>query len=50
MALGDKISYIVSVDLMATSLDAEGQPGVTLTDDELDMVGLAFQFGVRGEF
>lgn len=50
MSLGDKISYVVSVDLLATSLDATGQPGVTLTDDELDMVGLAFQFGVRGEF
>jgi len=50
MSLGDKISYIVSVDLLAASLDAEGQPGVTLSDDELDMIGLAFQFGVRGEF
>jgi hypothetical protein len=50
MALGDKISYVVSVDLLATSLDAEAQSGVVLTDDELDMFGLAFQFGVRGEF
>ncbi|MCE9616620.1 MAG: hypothetical protein K8T26_20280 [Lentisphaerae bacterium] len=51
MALGDKIKYLVSVDIMDVSFDiSDAQEGVKTSDDSLNMTALAIQFGVRGEF
>lgn len=50
MAMGDKIKYAVSVDLIDTSFDTQNAPGVSASKDSLSMTGLAIQFGVRGEF
>lgn len=51
LAMGDKIQYIVSVDLIDFSLDVEDPAaGVTTSEDEFGMSALAIQFGVRGEF
>ena len=50
MSIGDRVSYIFSVDFVNFAFDAKGNPGVTLDQDELELIGLAFQFGVRGEF
>jgi hypothetical protein len=50
MVLGDRISYIVSVDYIDASLDATGAPGTSMSGADLDLSGLAFQFGVRGQF
>jgi hypothetical protein len=49
LSMGDKITYLVSIDLMGTTFDAESGPGVK-ADDELELMALAFQFGVRGLF
>jgi len=49
LTMGDKIQYLISVDLIDMSMDAELAPGVD-AEDELDFTGLAIQFGVRGEF
>jgi hypothetical protein len=48
--MGDRIQYIVSVDLLTISMDADAAEGVVLSDNSLDLAGLTFQFGVRGEF
>lgn len=50
MWLGDRIAYVVSVDLIMVEFDASSRPGVILPDDTLDFFGITFQFGVRGEF
>lgn len=51
IAMGDKIQYLVSVDIIDFSLDTEDvQAGVEASEDSLDMSALAIQFGVRGEF
>lgn len=49
-SMGDRIQYVVSVDLLTISMDATTEEGSTASDDSLDIAGLAFQFGVRGEF
>ena len=49
IAMGDKIKYLVSVDLIDTSLDVTTNSG-TPSDDTFEMTSLAIQFGVRGEF
>jgi len=50
LSMGDKIQYLVSVDLIDVNFDADFDSGVVSEDDELDLSGIAFQFGVRGEF
>jgi hypothetical protein len=50
IVLGDKISYVISVDYIDASLDASSKSGASLSDDQLTLTGLAFQFGVRGQF
>lgn len=51
LAMGDKIQYMVSVDLIDFSLDIEDPAaGVATSDDEFGLSALAIQFGVRGEF
>ncbi len=49
-AMGDKISYFLSVDYMSMSFDAVGRDGWTASDNELDMSGVAIQFGIRTTF
>jgi len=49
-SMGDRIQYVVSVDLLTISMDANTDEGSTASDDSLDIAGLTFQFGVRGEF
>jgi len=49
LTMGDKIQYLVSVDMIDMSMDADIAAGVE-AEDELDFTGLAIQFGVRGEF
>ena len=51
LSMGDRITYLVSVDLIAASFDAESaSPQVGIDSEELRLTGLAVQFGVRGEF
>jgi hypothetical protein len=50
MSLGDKISYLFSVDYIGAAFDAKAAPGVAMSDDKMDISGLTLQFGVRGEF
>lgn len=50
---GDRISYLLSVDYMSMSFDVDAKgPGVIVSDNkrELDMSGLAVQFGLRVQF
>ncbi len=46
MSIGERISYIVSADLISAKPDVQGVPN----RDKLDLTGIALQFGVRGEF
>ena len=49
LAMGDKIKYLVSIDIIDATVDVE--PGLNVqTDDKMELTGLAIQFGVRGEF
>ena len=50
LAMGDKIMYLVSVDLINVDFETDFRMGAVSEDDELDLTGLAVQFGVRGEF
>lgn len=51
MTMGDKIKYMVSVDILDVSFDIDdAEDEVTTSDGSLDMTALAVQFGVRGEF
>ncbi|MBA4386570.1 MAG: hypothetical protein C0404_01235 [Verrucomicrobia bacterium] len=50
---GDKISYLLSMDYLSLSFDAEkgaGANAVSLAKDKLDMSGIAVQFGIRAQF
>jgi hypothetical protein len=54
MYMGDRISYLISADLIFANFDASGA-GLEGNDDpdasdSLEFTGLAVQFGVRGEF
>ncbi len=49
LSMGDKIQYLVSVDLIDVTYDIDLSSGI-LGEDEMDVTGIAFQFGVRGEF
>ena len=50
MSMGDRIRYLISLDLISAKFDAEPAPGVQTTDDDFKLTGIGFQFGVRGEF
>lgn len=51
VAAGDRITYILSADYLSTGFDINHLgPGVTASDDRLDMAGIAVQFGVRAQF
>jgi hypothetical protein len=51
LVMGDKLSYILSVDYYQISFDVDRTgPGVTANNSEVDMSGIAVQFGVRGYF
>lgn len=51
MEMGDKISYLVAVDLWMASLDASDPASdYTASDSSLDLSGIAMQFGIRGRF
>ena len=47
--MGEKITYLVSMDFVGIPLDAETAPG-GVSSGSLDISGLAIRFGVRGEF
>jgi len=48
--MGDKISYVFSVDYFHMVLDIDPIAPWTPSDDEIDLTGVAFQFGVRAQF
>ncbi len=51
LTMGDKVSYLLSVDFLSMSFNAEsGSPFYTLNTDSLDMKWVGFQFGLRGQF
>lgn len=50
VSMGDRILYVFSVDVIAASFDAEAGAGWSVAEDELEFVGMAVQFGVRGRF
>jgi hypothetical protein len=53
MYMGDRISYLLSADLIFADFNAGGAGLDELADpdaDSLEFTGLAVQFGVRGEF
>jgi hypothetical protein len=50
MAMGDKITYLVSVDLLSASFDATAGGTSKIDSDNLDIMGFGIQFGVRGIF
>ncbi|OVE74434.1 hypothetical protein BVX94_00340 [bacterium B17] len=51
MNLGDKVAYMFSVDYYSAVFDIESiGAGWTTDQDELDMSGLAFRFGIRAQF
>jgi hypothetical protein len=51
IAAGDRIAYLLSVDYMSMSFDVNSTgPGVVPNKNELDMSGLAVQFGLRVQF
>lgn len=49
ISMGEKITYLVSMDFVGISFDPETRPG-EITEGSLDISGLAIRFGVRGEF
>lgn len=51
ISMGDRIMYMVSVDLLFASFDVGSDDlSLELDADEVELTGLAAQFGVRGEF
>jgi len=51
LTMGDKVSYLLSVDFVGMSFDVEsGSSFYTLDADSLDMRWIGFQFGLRGQF
>jgi hypothetical protein len=51
MEMGDKISYLIAVDLWSSTLDTSDPVGAyTASDSSLDLSGIALQFGIRGRF
>ena len=51
LTMGDKISYILSADYIHTVFDVKSTgAGWTASDDEIDLSGLAVQFGFRAQF
>jgi hypothetical protein len=51
LAAGDRIAYLLSVDYLSVAFDAQAAPEtITMSDDRLDMSGIAIQFGIRAQF
>jgi hypothetical protein len=50
MSMGDKVSYMFSVDWITSDFDLDADPGVLADDTSLELDAIAIQFGVRGEF
>ena len=50
MSMGDKITYLVALDLLSASFDATAGGTSELDKDNLDIMGFGIQFGVRGLF
>ena len=50
VTMGDKISYILSLDYIRSVFDVTPVEGWTPSDDELDLSGFAVQFGFRAHF
>jgi len=50
LEMGDKIKYLVSIDVIDVSFNVDDRAPGVMSDDKFDLTGLAFQFGVRGEF
>lgn len=50
MAMGDRIMYVISVDMIMGEFDVLAGSGVEPEDDAIKFTALAVQFGVRGEF
>ncbi len=50
MSMGDKITYLVSLDLLSASFDATAGGTSTIDSDNLEIMGFGIQFGVRGLF
>lgn len=47
---GDRISYLLSVDYLSAAFDVDPSSTATTSDSELDISGIAVQFGVRAQF
>lgn len=50
MSMGDKIMYLVSLDLLSASFDATAGGTSRIDKNNLDIMGFGIQFGVRGLF
>lgn len=51
VATGERIIYMLSADYMSVAFDVDRMgPGVTASDDTLDLSGIAVQFGIRSQF
>jgi len=51
IGMGDRLMYLVSVDIITSKFDVDASRSETSTDqDEISLMALAVQFGVRGEF
>ena len=50
LAMGDKISYVLSVDYFSLAFDVAPIAGWEPSDDEINMSGVGLQFGVRAQF
>jgi hypothetical protein len=50
LTAGDKIAYMLSVDYLSASFDVDPRSGWIAREDDLDISGVAVQFGLRGRF
>ncbi len=47
---GDRISYLLSIDYLSAAFDVDPSSTAEVTKPELDISGVAVQFGVRAQF
>ena len=50
IAIGYDIIFTFSLDFFVASLDAKASGATRITDSQIDLDGIAFQFGMRGTF
>ena len=50
MIAGDRISYLLSVDYLSAAFDVDPSSTAEASEPELDISGIAVQFGVRAQF